>query len=124
MRVSLQQIAEGVASYAESEIIPKMGADKSAQILVTVGINALRANPKYLENVLNQGIMRTLLDVDEENMYELDGLYNAVNEALQKYGTYTVVLPPIPVLSPTEKKMKFGADDIDALRREIERSAR
>ena len=118
MRVSLQQIAEGVATYAETEIIPKMGGDKAAQILVSVGINMLRANPKYMEAALNQGVMRTLLDADEAGTYELDGMFRAVGESLQKYGSYPVILPPIPVLSPTEKTLKFGADDIDALRRD------
>ena len=124
MRVTLQQIAEGAAAYAENEILPKMKDDKTAQIMLSVGINALRANPGYLDKIVNKGVMQTLLDPDEAGTYEIDGLYHAVKDSLDKYGAYPVVLPPIPILSPTEKTMKFDAEDIEALRKYIERSGR
>ena len=123
MRVQINQIVDGIVSFAETEIIPSMGEDRAGQFLVSVGVNALRANPKLLEGFLHKGIVKTLLDASDDGTYELDGLFRAVTDSLDKYGAYPIVIPAIPLIAPAERTLRFNSSDVEKLKRQIERSA-
>ena len=119
MRATKSQIVHGVADYVRGEILPKMSDDKPVQIVLSIAVNAAAANDKMINSVMENGIIRALLDEDESGTYELDGLMDAMRSAIEQYGSFPVRVPPIPLISPREITLKLDASDVDAIRRRI-----
>lgn len=122
MRVKKDNIVNGIVSYVENEVIPKIG-DKATQIIASVGVNAIRSNTKLVDAVFNNGIVKVLLDDDGSGTYETDGLFDAVQDSLEKYGNFPLQIPPIPIISPVEKQLTFTPADIAEIRHRVERGA-
>lgn len=123
MRVEKSQIIEGIASYVENEVIPKISDDRAAQIIISVWINSLKTNQKLVDSILDQGFVKALLDKDENGMYEIENLFRTFADSVEKYGYFPVNIPPIPLISPTEKALKFDKNDILEIKRRIERGS-
>lgn len=121
MRVNKMQLINGILAYAESEVVPQVG-DKPTQIIVSVAIKSIRTNPALADLILGNQIIKALLD-ENENGYEIDGLFTAMEESIRQYGPFPVVIPPIPIISPLEKTLTFSESDVAEMKRRIERSA-
>ena len=119
MRVSKAQIVRGMTDYIQGEILPKMGDDRAVQIILSIAVNAAAANEKMINSIMENGIIKALLDEDESGTYELDGLMDAMRAAVDQYGSFPLRVPPIPLLSPREITLKLDASDVDAIRRRI-----
>lgn len=122
MRVTKNQIVNGVISYIESEVIPQVGEDKATQIIVSVAVKAVQANSKLVDSVFENQLVKTLLDADENGTYELEGIMKCVGDSLKQYGAFPVNLPAIPFISNSEKTLAFTESDIGEIKRRIERS--
>lgn len=121
MRVTREQIANGIVSFVENDVIPKV-EERSMRIVMGTAIYAVRANSKLLDSIFEHPTVKALLEKDAEGYYETDLLFRAFGESIKKYGTFPVVIPPIPFISPTEKTLSFDESDISELRNRIERS--
>lgn len=119
MRVSKDQIVNGVVSYVEDEVIPHIG-DKPTQIILSVAIKAIQANKTLVDSVFEHPLVKSLLIRDGDN-YEIDGLFDAIEESVKEYGEFPVCIPPIPIISPKEQTLKFVEDDVAEIKRRIER---
>lgn len=119
MRVEKDKIIKGFTSYIESEVIPKISGDKAFQIILSIGINAVKANSKYTDIVLENQIFKALSDYSE-GTYDIDLLLDEAEKTISKYGYFPVTIPPVPFISPSEKNLKFNADDVGELRKYIE----
>lgn len=122
MRVSKDQLVNGIVSYAEYEVIPKIN-DKATQIMASIAIKSIRANSKLLDSVFGSSTVKTLLEEDENGTYEIEGLFQSITESVKQYGPFPVEIPPIPFVSPSDKILSFTEADISELKRRIERSA-
>ena len=122
MRVSKGQLVRGVTDYIQGEILPKMADDRAVQIMLSIAANAALANNKTVDAVLENSMVRALLDDDGSGTYEVGNLAGAMRTAIEQYGSFPVTIPAIPLLSPHEITLKLGAEDVDALRRRIENS--
>lgn len=122
MRVKREAIVNGILSYIEDEVIPKID-DKATQIIASVGTGYARGNPKFVDNIFSEGAIKALLDDDGSGTYEISGLFGAMEDSIRKYGGFPVQIPPIPLISPSEKSLKFTEDDIAEIRRRIERGS-
>ena len=120
MRVSKTQLINGILNYVENEVIPQVG-DKSIQIIVLIAIKSIRANPALADTFFNNPVVKTLLD-ENENGYEIDGLFKSIEESVGQYGPFPLVIPPIPIISPDEKILRFSESDVAEMKRRIERS--
>ena len=120
MKVSKSQIVHGVTDYVKNEILPKMGDDKAVQIILSIAVNAAAANEKMINSVLDNTIVRALLEEDEDGMYELSGITDAMRAAIDQYGNLPVHVPAIPLLSPREITLRLDVSDVDEMRRRIE----
>ena len=121
MRVTKSQIINGFAEYIENEIVPKMSDDKSMQIIVSVGMNMIKSNSRATDALFGHPMVCALLEADENGMYEIDPLFDALESSVSRYGYFPVTVKPIPIISPTEKELKFTADDIAEIKKNIER---
>lgn len=120
MRVSKNQIVHGITEYMQNEILPKMGDDKAVQIMLSIAINAAMGNNRLVNVVLDNEIVRALLEDDGSGTYEISGFIDAMRTAIEQYGSFPVRVPAIPLLSPHEITLKLDVSDVDAMRRRIE----
>ena len=120
MRVSKSQIVHGLTDYIRGEILPKLGDNKSMQIILSIGLNAAMANNKLIDTAMKNGIVLALLDDDGTGSYDVEGITSAMRAAIEQYGNFPVHVPPVPLISPQEITLKLGVDDIDAIRDRIE----
>lgn len=123
MRVDKLRIINGIVSYIDSEVVPKIVNDKAMQIIISVGANTLRGNPSAADKLFSNGIVSAVAKhevIDGKDTYDLDGLFSLVEDSVTKYGYFPITLPAIPFVSPTEKELKFSSEDIEMLKTYIE----
>ena len=120
MRVSRNQIIKGVADYIKNDLIPTMQNDRAVQIIFTIAINAAMANSKLTDSIFDNEIVRAMLDDDGSGTYEISGIVDSMQAAIQQYGSFPVQIPAIPLVSPREITVKLTADDVSTMRRKIE----
>ena len=123
MRVSRNQIVNGLAAYIQQEIMPKMDDDRALKILFSVAVNALKANDKLIDKYLDNDIVRALIDDDGSGNYDIERLMDWIRTSVEEYGAFPVIVPPIPLVSPREITLRLGPSDIIAIQRQIENAA-
>jgi hypothetical protein len=121
MRVTKDQIINGVISFVETDVIPQVD-DKATQIIASIAVKAVKANTKLVDSIFENQLVKTLLDVGEDGTYEIEGLFKSIEESVREFGAFPVELPAVPFISPTEKTLKFDAKDVSEIKRLIERS--
>ena len=120
MRVTRNQIVNGIVAYIQQEIMPKMDDDRALKILFSVGVNAIKANDKLIDKYLSNDIVRALIDDDGSGYYDIERLMDWIRTSVEEYGAFPVSVPPIPLISPREITLKLGPSDIIAIQRQIE----
>ena len=120
MRVSREQLVRGVSEYVRSEILPKMDGNRAMQIILSIGVNAALANGKTVGAMLDNSVVKALLEDDGSGTYEIATVAEAMRTAIGEYGSFPVHIPPIPLVSPNEITLSLNESDIDAMRRRIE----
>ena len=120
MRVSRTQIVKGISDYIQSDIMPKMAEDRAVQIILSIAVNAVAANNKLVDSVFANDIVRTMLDDDGGGTYDISGVADAMQTAIDQYGNFLVTIPAIPLVSPHEITLRLNADDVEAMKRRIE----
>ena len=120
MRVSKNQIVNGLTSYIQQEILPKMADDRALAILFSVAVNAIKSNEKLIDRYLSNDIIRALIDDDGSGSYNVERLMDWIQASVEEYGAFPVTVPPIPLISPREITLRLSASDIAAIQRHIE----
>lgn len=120
MRVTRNQIINGITDFIKEEILPKMENDQALKILLSVAVNAIKANGKIVDKWLNNDIIRALIDDDGSGNYDIDRLMDWIRMSVEQYGAFPVAIPPIPLISPREITLKLGPSDIAAIKQQIE----
>ncbi len=123
MRVDKNRLITGIATFVETEVIGKMTDDRAAQIVLSVAVKAIRANPNIADKFIGNDIVRMILGYEERDgkeSFDIDSMADMISESVRKYSYFPVVLPAVPFVSPREKELKFGPDDVDRLKRYIE----
>ena len=120
MRATKQHIVDGIAAYIRDEMLPKMDKEKAMQIMLTVAVNAVKANDKLINAVFENEYIKALLQDDETGRYDIGGLLDTIRAAVDQYGDFPLTLPPVPLIAPMGGSIKLNAQDVDAIRRKIE----
>ena len=123
MRVTRNQIVNGLVAYIQQEIMPKMDDDRALKILFSVAVNAIKANDKLINKYLSNDIVRALIDDDGSGNYDVERLMDWIRTSVEEYGAFPVIVPPIPLVSPREITLRLGPSDIIAIQRQIENAA-
>ena len=121
MRVSKSQLINGFVDYIETEVIPQV-EDKPTQIIVSVAAKAVKANPALADTLLGNSMLKALLDENEDG-YEIGGLFASLKDSIKQYGPFPIDIPPIPLISPVDKTLTFTESDVSELQRRIERGS-
>lgn len=117
MEVTKEQIAKGAARFIQEDIIPSVG-DTAMQIVLGIAAGTIETNPKLLDKVLENEML--LAVAKSGNNYNLTVLQNAAVSAIDKYGKLSVTIPGIKFISPDDKVLQFGSDDVRRLMARIE----
>ena len=121
MRVTKQQIINGIVSFIESEVIPQVD-DRSTKIIASVAIKSIQANTRLQDMVFANPVIKAFLVENESETYEIDELFRVLTESIDQYGSFPIEIPPIPLISPSVKTLSFDESDIAEIKRRIERS--
>ena len=119
MRVTKSQIINGLTDYVRQEVIPAMGEDRALKIVLSVALNAIRANEALVDKWLDNDMLRALADEDGSGTYCIEPLMDWLRQSVEEYGAFPVTVPPIPLISPREITLRLGPSDIDAVYRQI-----
>jgi len=109
------QIVNGLTKYVETEVISKI-EDKALQIILAIGITALNRNHDLINAVLDNPFISYLVKKSEDDKYDLDELFDIIDDTLKTYGKLPVTIPAIKFISPTEKTLRFSTEDVNRLR--------
>lgn len=113
--LSKNQIVNGLSKYIESEVIAKI-EDKALQIILALGVTALNRNHDLIDVVLDNQFISYLIKKNDEDKYDLDDVFDIINDTLKTYGKLPVTIPAIKFISPTEKTLRFSTEDVSKLR--------
>lgn len=123
MRVTRQQIINGIVSYIENEVLPQVDEkDKPMKVIASTAARFLQSNVKLQDEFFMNSFIKAILVEDESGTYEIDELFKAISESVSQYGSFPVTIPPIPFISPSVKTFSFDEKDIAEIKRHIERS--
>lgn len=121
MKVTKQQIVDGICKFAENEVMPYIDVKIVKQIL-GAGIIALKMEPAIINKAMNNSLISAALK-EEEGLYDLDFAEQIICETIKLYGPLEFV-PPIPkfLLGGNENKtLKFSENDVKNLKSTIEK---
>lgn len=121
MRVTKEQIVNGIMSFVESEVVPQVG-DKATQIIIGTAVNLLKTNTALIDNFFGNPMVQTVFHKSEDGTYEIEDVFQSMADSIKKYGPFPVEIPPVPFISPSEKMLSFSEADINEIKRRIERS--
>ena len=110
MEISRQQIASGFTKYVKLEVLPKI-PDKTFAMIMATGIAMIDNKPELIDGILKNDMVSALLS-ENNGMYQVDTLKNALVETVNQYGELKIKIPGIKFISPEEKEFSFSAQDI------------
>ena len=117
MHIEKQKIIDGIIKYIEKDVMPEISSDRGFQVVISIGISAIKANSKLLDKLFENDVFKSLANYDDENKtYDIDLLYNIAKDSISKCGYFPVKIPAISFISPNEKELKFSVADIDRLK--------
>lgn len=117
MYVEKSKIVNGIIKYVESVVLPEVSSDKGFQIILNIGINAVKANSNLLDKVFENDMFKTLSKYDSKTkMYDVDAICAILKDSIESCGYFPVKIPAISFISPTEKELKFSVGDVDKLK--------
>ena len=123
MRATKDQIIQGIASYVETDVIPKLD-DVGLKIVIDIAIQAMKANKKLADSILNSHpILKVMLKEDESGTFDVDEVLGYVINSMKKYGPYSIIIDKIPILSPTEKTLTFTDADVRGIKKLINKNS-
>ena len=117
MKVSKEQLINGVAKYARNEMLPKI-PDKSFRMILDIGVSAMEINPKIADSVLENPLIKTMM-VDQDGMYDIDMFDKVMGKTIQEYKQIDLSIPGIKFLSPETKMLHFDASDVEKIKRYV-----
>lgn len=118
MQVTRQQILNGAANYIRSEMIPHI-PDKSFRVILETLAAMVQMSPKAVDSFFENPMLSAVLQ-EKDGFYDLDIVESALVKATETYGGLELNVPKIPLLTKDEKTLTFSANDIRALKRNIE----
>ena len=117
MEVTKSQIAKGVARFIQEDMIPSV-SDKGMQLLLGIVAGAVETKPQLMDKLLENEMLAIVAKSGDN--YDLSLLQKTATQAIEKYGKLTITIPGIKFISPDEKVLQFGSDDVRRLIERIE----
>ena len=97
-----ERLINGVSEYVKREVMPNI-SDAGTKIVISTAIAAVKRDPSVLPAL--EMINETWID--------------ALMESVKEYGSVSITIPKIPLISPAESKLTFTASDLERLKQYI-----
>lgn len=125
-RIKSETLVDGIMEFINSNVIPSID-DTFLKIAMKTAIITADANKdayvKMVDGYLDTDFFSTLLKLDTGGYFEVEGLIDAIRQAMNECGELKITFPAIKFLSPAEKILIFKANDITALKQYITNAA-
>lgn len=108
-----KDLAETIVKFINNDLMNDID-DKHLKFSLCIAKKALHENPDVLDAFLDSPIISSVIkEVDGE--YNIDSFVRTLKSVLSEYGTYSVVIPKIPMFAPNDSEIKITAEDIDKM---------
>lgn len=114
MTISKENIAHGVVKFIRNDVIASV-PDNSMKIILGIAAAAIETNPSAINSILDNEMVSAFIASPTGNGYDLSTLEQAAAAAMDQYGSLSVQLPGIPLISPEPKILSFGSGDVRSL---------
>lgn len=118
MEVKKEQVAQGVIKFMRNDVIGHV-EDQATKLLLGLAASAIELNANILDGIL-ENEMLSLFIKSKNGGYDFSAIEQAASKAISEYGELTITIPAIKFISPTEKILRFNAEDVKRLRSYIE----
>lgn len=114
MEVSKGQLINGVIKYIKNDVLKKI-PDKPFRMTLSAAVNLMEAKPEVADIIFEHPILK-----GNDGMFDIDLLEQVILKTIEEYGDFPVTIPPVRFISPTEKELRFTAEDVKKLKGYIE----
>lgn len=117
-KINSEQLVNGLMKYLNAEIIPHVSDTFTKLLLKTLVISSQANAPAYTKTVdcmVSGPFISELLKV-ENGLLDVEGFIDALRQAVNEVGELVVKIPPVKLISPEEKTLRFNAEDISKLK--------
>lgn len=117
-KINSEQLVNGLMKYLNAEIIPHVSDTFTKLLLKTLVISSQANAPAYtktVDSMVSRPFISELLKV-ENGLLDVEGFIDALRQAVNEVGELVVKIPPVKLISPEEKTLRFNAEDISKLK--------
>lgn len=114
MEVTKGQLVSGLVRFAKVDVLPKI-PDKGLKVTLSAFINLIELKPEAVDVILNSPFLKS-----ENGLYDIDLLEQVISKSFDEHGDFTITIPSIRFISPTEKEMRFASEDVRKVKSYIE----
>lgn len=117
-KINSEQLVNGLMKYLNAEIIPHVSDTFTKLLLKTLVISSQANAPAYtktVDSMVSGPFISELLKV-ENGLLDVEGFIDALRQAVNEVGELVVKIPPVKLISPEEKTLRFNAEDISKLK--------
>ena len=117
-KINSEQLVNGLMKYLNAEIIPHVSDTFTKLLLKTLVISSQANAPAYtrtVDSMVSGPFISELLKV-EDGLLDVEGFIDALRQAVNEVGELVVKIPPVKLISPEEKTLRFNAEDISKLK--------
>lgn len=113
MEVTKSQLVNGIVAYVKSEVIAKI-PDKPFRMTLSAGVNLLEVKPEVADVIFNHPLLAS-----QNGVFDIDLIEQVLVKTIEEHGDFPITIPAIKLISPTEKELRFTADDVRKLKNYI-----
>lgn len=111
MNYSPEQIMQGLMSYADNEVIPKLPTSSKWIMGTAIALGQNKVHD-IMSALMENSIVKMLGIVDNDGMIDADALISAMQQASDKYGSVTMDIPLVG-------KLTFSSGDVKNIKKYI-----
>lgn len=111
--VSKKQIANGVAQFIETSLIPSI-SDKQMKLVLSVAKSAMRKDSDMLDVFLETPLIVAVMP-ETEGMYDIKNLLDIIKRTVDDGEYFSITIPRIPLLMQDDKILRLTSSDIEDL---------
>lgn len=119
MSVAKAQIHDGIVEFLKREVVSQI-TDRSFKSILNIITKVLETKPELLDQFLDNNMVATVLDKDENGNYDIDTMIDIIEDSIVDNGPFVITIPGIKFISPDEKTLTFNADDFEKLKNYID----
>ena len=113
MKISKNQLINGVVKFIGSDLIPQVG-DRNTKFVLAMAKDSLKQDPDIADAFLHSPMVSSLIKEDGDE-YDITNFSSILKSVLSEYQSFPVTIPKIPLFSPLDKVLKITSEDVDKL---------